>query len=82
MQTLILTCMYSMYVYLRESDDGLPVTYVNSPDIRASAVTRGASLRHAEVSAFEDYDITSVFFHVVITVLFGILGLCTWKLLP
>lgn len=41
-----------------------------------------ASLRQAEVSDFEDCDITSVFFHVVITVLFGILGLCTWKLLP
>lgn len=34
------------------------------------------------MSAFEDYDIASVFSFVVITALFGILGLCTWKLLP
>ena len=43
-------------VCAREIDDGLPVTYLNRPDIWASAVIRGASLRQAEVSAFEDYD--------------------------
>lgn len=45
-----------MHVCARESDDGLSVTYLNRTDIRVSAVIRGASLRHAEVSAFEDYD--------------------------
>ncbi len=43
-------------VCARESDDGLSVTCLNRTDIRASAVIRGASIRQAEVSAFEDYD--------------------------
>lgn len=65
--------MYAcLYVYVSESDDGLSVTYVNSPVIRASAVIRGESLRQAEVSAFEDYHITSLFFHVVISLIWNI----------
>lgn len=54
----------TLYMCVREreresekgSDDGLLVTYLNRPAIRASAVIRGASLRQAEVSGFEDYD--------------------------
>lgn len=35
---------------------GFRVKYLNRPDIISSAVIRGASLRQAEVSAFEDYN--------------------------
>lgn len=43
-------------MYAREDDEGLSLTYLNRSDIIASAVIRGAPLRQAEVSAFEDHD--------------------------
>lgn len=55
LQPVSLLSVY-LCVYERDSDDWLSVTYQNRPDIRASAVIRCASLRLAEVSAFEDYD--------------------------
>ncbi len=49
----VLTCMY---VCVRQRNDGLWMTYLNRPNIIASPVIRGASLRIIQVSAYEDDD--------------------------
>lgn len=63
----------SIHICVTESDDGFSAVLILLLNSHLGCISQ------AEVSAFEAYDIISVFVHVVITAQFKILGLCIFK---